>query len=501
MNTPENPPENIGCVVNFPPPADAIDLTAGAPDKFPLASFPPLLRAVADNMAAVYQTPDCLPAMSALAVLSGAVGKSVIVRGAYKDKTTRLNLYVIAVAERGSGKGNVGETLCRPLSRRSAELAEQHAESTADKRGELGVVKKEIARMEGDAAKATGTERANLLDSLRNRQARLAELEREAARERSLLVGDTTSEALARVLADNDEQLFTYSAEAGAAVKVALGKYSEKGESDCDLLLSGYSGDAVRTSRVTRKGVQLENPCLALFWLVQDCIARKLFGDAESVSRGLTARLLIFDTGARREHDDRQSRTFDQEPAWSQFLGGILDRRLADQAPLEITCSAEAREVFAIFHDASVDLERGPFADMAGELSRWRENAIKVAGLFALAENTASISADMALRANRVVRWCGFNYLGLLQAGRGERRREELERLAQLLRSNGGEMPVGRLASAHGIKREQLDALVAVFPAEIEIERRAQAGAGRPAEVVRLKIKSSKSSKSEGEGN
>jgi hypothetical protein len=489
-------------VVVYPKPSatpDAVDLSIGAPKNFPIVDFPPLLRTVAENMAEVYQTPVCLPAMSALAVLSGAVGKSVVIQGGYKDKLTRLNLYVIAVAERGCGKGNVGETLCGPLSRRSKELADQHRKIAAVKCGELGALKREIGILEGQAAKATGSERANLLDSLSNRHARLAELEVAAAREVTLLVGDTTSEALARVLADNKEELFTYSAEAGAAVKVALGKYSDKGESDCDLLLSSYSGDSVRTSRVTRKGVQLENPCLALLWLVQDCIARKLFGDSEAVNRGLTARLLIFDTGARREHDDRKSLTFSQETNWSNFLAGILDRRLADDAPLEIICTAEAREVFAQFHDVSVDLERGAFADLTGELSRWRENAIKVAGLFALAESKTTISADVAARACAVVRWCGFNYLGLLQSGRRERMHEEFERVAQLLRSNGGEMPVGRLASAHGIKREQLNALVAMFPAELEIERRAQAGAGRPAEVVRLKTNSSKSSKSNGE--
>ena len=76
--------------------------------------------------------------------------------------------------------------------------------------------------------------------------------------------------------------------------------------------------------------------------------------------------------------------------------------------------------------------------------------------------------------------------------------REEFERITEMLRDSGGELSVGRLASAYGIKREQLNALVEVFPAELEIERPAQAGAARPAEVVRLKIKSSKSSKSDG---
>jgi hypothetical protein len=133
---------------------------------------------------------------------------------------------------------------------------------------------------------------------------------------------------------------------------------------------------------------------------------------------------LIFDTGGRREHDDRKSLAFTRAECWGAFLKCILEDRLTAAEPREIACSLEAREVFATFHDESVDLERGPFADLAGELSRWRENAIKVAGLFAMAEGAKEVSAALAERAVAVVRWCGFNYLGLLQAGRRERLRE-----------------------------------------------------------------------------
>jgi len=429
--------------------------------------------------------------MSAMAVLAGTIGKSVIVRGAYKDKATRLNLFVIAVAERGSGKGNIGETLCAPMTLRSKDLAKKHAEITASKRGEQGAIKKEIAHLERNISNRSGADRANRLDTLGHKQARLAELEREAAREVTLLVGNTTSEALERALADNGETLFSYSAEAGAAVKVALGKYSRTGDGDYDLLLSGYSGDSFRSSRVTRKGVELEKPCLALLWLVQPIIARKLFGDAEAVSRGLTARILIFDTGAKREHDDRQNLTFDQEPQWSQFLAEILDRRMSEKEPLEIICTVEAREVFAKFYDESVDLERSLGADLAGELSRWRENAIKVAGLFALAVKITGVSAEMAAQACTVVRWCGLNYLTMLQTSRTKRMRKEPESITKLLWAGGGELAVGILQSSNGYTRQELDALVAAFPTEIEIERRKHAGPGKPAEVVRLKSKSS----------
>ncbi len=467
------------------------DLSAGAAENFPIQSFPLLLRAVAENMAAVYQTPISLPAMSALAVLSGAVGKSAVVCAGYKDKATRLNLYVIAVAERGSGKGVIGETLCAPINQESRELAKRHALVMAGKRGELGVLKKEVQRLEQQAAGADGHERANLVSTLENRHARLAELDAESAREVSLIIGDTTSEALGRALADNGETLFAFSSEAGAAVKVALGKYSDQG--DFDLLLSGYSGDSVRTLRIGRKSVQLENPCLALLWLIQPIVICQLVGDPEAFARGLTARPLIFDTAAVREKDDRRNLAFTEAENWQSFLSLILTRRLAGDTPIEIRCSPEAREVFAKFDDETVDLGRGPFADLAGELSRWRENAIKVAGLFAVAENTTSISVDLAARAVSVVRWVGYNYLSLLQSGRRERLRERLDRALEILREHGGEVNLGVLDRKHGMKRPEVESLIAVFPAHLEIRRIPQQGAGRPAELLKAVTKSSKS--------
>ncbi len=468
------------------------DLSAGDPDQFPIAAFPQIPRTVAENMAQVYQTPICLSAMTALAVLSGAVGKTVTVRGGYKDKATCLNLYVIPVAERGSGKGVVGETLCKPMAKRSNELAKHHRQFAANSRGEMGVLKKEIQRLEQQAASAKGPERDNLITTLESRQQRMEGLEMEAACEKTLLVGDTTSEALGKALQDNGEAVLSYSAEAGAAVQVALGKYSDN-KGDYDLLLSGYSGDAVRTGRITRKSVLLENPCLSLLWLVQPCIIRQLFGDPEAFSRGLTARPLIFDSGSRREKDNRSTAVFEYADTWSSFIDSVLDRRLVSESPLEIACSPEAREVFAKFHDESIDLERGEFADLTGELSRWRENGIKVAGLFAIAEEAGTVSAEIAERAVRVVRWVGFNYLGLLQAGRKERQQKELERVLEVLNDAGGSINIGDLAKRHSITRERLMAVMAAHPGELSLDK--VKTNGRPGEVLRLSGKATKATK------
>ena len=468
----------------FTPPPAPTNLSAGAPENFPASVLPPLLLTVAEDMARVYQTPVCLPGMATLAVLSGALGRSVVVMGAYKDKPTRLNLYVMASAERGTGKGNIGEHLSHPIAERSKQLREHQLNESASYRGEVGILKKEIAKLENTGVSESGTVRHKTESDLTTKNRRLETLDREAKRERKLWVSDCGSEALGRALDDNDETLFSYSSEAGAALKVALGKYTD-GKGDFDLLLSGYSGDSVRVDRITRKSLELISPCLSLFWLVQGVILRDLCGNPEAVERGLTARPLIFETGAVRQLDDRTNLATTTGPRWADFINGVLDQRLIqDREPGVIQCTPEARAVFSDFSDESVMLGRGQFADLDGELTRWRENGIKVAGLFALAEGLRTLTADHAERGCAIVRWAGYSYLGILSAGRAERKRTDLDRLLVIIKEKGGEITLGDLQRHHEIKRSFVQSVMAAFPDKLELRK--EPTGGKPRETLRV---------------
>jgi len=487
----------------FPRPdagSDDRDYSIGFPEKFPIQALPVSLREIVEQLAAVYQTPICMPAMAALAIVSAAVGKSVVVKGGYKDKQTRLNLYVIAAAERGSGKGNIGETLARPLHDRGTAFAEKHRDHIASLRGEVGLLKFEIARLEKKFGNATGTSRTETERILTEKHLRLEEIDRDSKRDVTLMISDSSSEALARWLADNHEALFSCSSEAGSALKIALGKYTD-GKGDYELLLNAYGGDFVASARITRAKVELKQPCLTLFWMVQPILLRQLCGDEEAMSRGLTARPLIFDSEARRELDNRAALEFTHADQWAVLVERILDFRFLDQIapPRIIQASKEARDVFSDYYDEGVLLERGKFADLKGELSRWCENAIKVAGIFALIEEVGELTADHARRGVEIVRWAGYNYLSLLQGGRRQRQKERLESILGHIQEAGGEINVGDLAKSHGINRSYLDAVMAACPGSIEIVKRPQpkGHAGQPAQIVRrVAGKSTQSSES-----
>jgi len=463
--------------IKHPFPIAADPVADGAPDKFPIDCFPPQIREVAEDMARVYQTPACLPAMSALAILSGAAGKWAEVHGAYKDRGTRLNLYVIAAAERGSGKGNTSQ-LAEPVRLREAVMQGEHRKRIAGHKADAGILRARIYKAE----KSSGGG-ADLQDMHR----RLAELEREARRHVALTLDNATSEAAIATLQDNGEELFCVSSEAGGAIKVALGRYTKGNASDFEWLLSAYSGDAMSVRRVNREAVTLESPCLSLLWMTQPSVLRELCANPETQERGLTARMLIFDSGARRQHDNGDNLAFTKGGQWKALVNRVLDMR-ATGKPVEIHCQPEAREVFRLFNNESVDYGREAFAGLDGELSRWAENAIKVAGLFALASGADTITPETANNACAVVKWCSFNYLAILAAGRRERKREELKRLLDIVRENGGEVTLRDLTRRNGITRVDITEILSAFPGAVEIERRITEGTqgGRPSEIITM---------------
>ena len=458
-----------------------VDLSLGKPENFPLEVLPPLLKGITSDLASVYQLPVCLPAMSALAVLSAAAGKAFVCRGGYREKITRLNLYVVPVVERGLGKGLTGETLMSPFANASDELAKASEAANAPKRQEVAELRKSIKtkKQQDDMGE----------EKLSQCRSRIWELEEQIDRVPTLWIQDATSEALARVLSQNGESLFCFSTEGGNVIDVALGKYTNG--SDINLLLSAYSGDRVSYHRIGRPDVTLREPTLSLLLMVQGEVLRKVLRSDEAFGRGLTARMMIFDSGAERKHDTGGGGSFLAAGKWADLIDAIMRQRSSGQQ--EMRCSEAAREIFTAFHNEAVDFENRNFPDLAGESSRWRENAIKVAGLLALSELRQEVGVEDARAAVAVVKWCGFNYFKMLSSSRRSRLEEEIGGLEKILRPRG---LVGMTLSElddHGYDRARLEKIFAASGDTFERCKVVDPSgpnrkSGRPAEMVRLKF-------------
>jgi len=456
------------------------------PGTFPLDALPEGMRTVAASLADVHQIDVALPAMAALATLSGAIGKSVTVSGAVNGRDTHCNLFIIAGAPKSYGKG-AASTAAKPIVEASADVLEQFMQN------ERADLQTEVELLEGQKKKQLKECGAMLEEFGECDKTKLSETNAKLEQITWLLetkarpgfhVGACTGAALEEHLSRNDETAFSFSPEAGDMVRIALGKYSKDGSGDFDLFLSGYSVESYSSGRVGR-GFKSLTPCLSSLWMCQPSLLRELYGSTEGLERGLTARVLAFccehetipeDDGILREVDRAAFET------WDHLIRNILENR---KSPQILQTDPAAREAFLQWHNESVKLRNGLLRDVEGEAGRWRENAIRIAGVLAVAAGAERITERIAADAIRLCRWAVFSGLSLLASGRTARQSEQ--RIKLLLILEAGPVTARDLHRRHGVSKSTIRHLITVCPDDFILETIKPEGAGRPSEVVRLK--------------
>lgn len=486
---------------NSPPVAstDTFDLEPG---QFPIHALNPVMRAMVENVADVHRVPVELPAMCAVGIVSGALGNAFTLTGAVNGRDCHGNLYVIPAAPKSSGKGSVAGALVRPLLDASAELeADFKKNQLPGLKTEKAILEKRVNVLVNELATGktgTGKERKPMGEMEKMETQR--ELERAHARLDVIVpilealptywLGNATSEAMERQFKRNDLGLFCYSPEAGATVRVMLGKYTKGEAADLDLYLSGYTVEDWRSDRIGRGVCQIK-PCLSMLLMVQPSILRELMGNEEAFERGMTARTITFIVETEPLEDDGIVRHIKggTESAWSQLVRGILTRREALAGnPHRITCTPEAREIFRQFHNESVRLRRGEFRDIEAELGRWRENAVRLAIGQCVADDLEAqeLTGEQATRAVEIMRWCARSALKITNAARMQKWAKRADELHALLAGKpGGKETLRNLDKNHGFGPEEVHALAGQhFPEKFSV--RVFATGGRPSEIVQL---------------
>lgn len=476
--------------------AEQPDATAERNDEltakpFPLHVLNDTMRAIAEEAANVHQIPIELPAMAAVATMSGALGKSRELIGAVNGKTSFGNVYVIAAAPKSTGKG-AASSIVSPLTTASGEMGREFRENVLPG---LKVEKKtrekdceglyrQICR--GDVSE---DEKKMLKNRLGENQRKMDDIEPLLTGLPTYWVSNTTSEAMAIQFARNNCSLFAFSPEGGEPVRVMMGKYNDKGKGDFDLWLSGYSVEVLRTDRVGRGTVEII-PCLSALFFCQPSILRELMTNEEAFERGLTARTLPFIVEPQLKEDDGLIRCIavSTSARWYNLVRAVLLMRGnpfdAPEEPRRIVCSEGARQVFRAFHNESIRLRNGKFRDIEGELGRWRENAIRLAIGQCVADdvNAKTLSEAQATRAVELARWCVLSALNVINAGRMERRQKRVHEVQSLLADYGGSQTLRELERRHGLSHTEARQLAADFPHVLTYEKKETGG--RPSETL-----------------
>jgi hypothetical protein len=197
--------------------------------------------------------------------------------------------------------------------------------------------------------------------------------------------------------------------------------------------------------------------------------------------------------------DDGQSaqlKAEDLDP-WDNLLNKALDRRLKATHPdsIDIAYSPEAEQVFRDYYNETVPLRNGQYAEVQGELSRAKENAIRlaigqcVADAIEAGQEPRVLTEDHAKRGVALARFYYDQFMRLLRPAMENIRQKKCKKLVQLAIDNGGWIILRNLKNSHGFSEDEIYKMEKLFPQRFRVEKSqpSQKG-GRPSEILRLLV-------------
>ena len=272
------------------------------------------------------ETPLALSVLSGLAVISTVAQRRYVVSlpGGHHEP---VNIYVAPIASSGERKSGVQKMMTAPLVRWERERREVMQSEIEEAKSRQATYDAQIKSLRQKAAKAKQTE----FDRL---QAEIEEIEKErpdVPRPPRVFTSDCTSEQLATLLADNDENFAVLSDE-GGIFATAGGRYSG-GIANLDIYLQAWSGSFVRVDRGSKPSIALDHPTLTIGLCVQPDVIREVFARSEFVGRGLVSRFFWWWCNSelgRRKHETKSVPT-DVMQSYEHAIFSLLDRPRNDR--------------------------------------------------------------------------------------------------------------------------------------------------------------------------
>lgn len=243
---------------------------------FPVSALPSPAREIVEAIAEAFQVDPGMPGCFILAAPTIATLGHVCV-SVKEGYTEPLQIYMVVSALPSERKSPVLSAILAPIRTFVKDHNELMAEDIAANQTKRAILRKkwEKAISRGDEEEAT-----QLAEDLRSTPD-IKPLE--------LLLTDATPEALAKAMGRNNGRMGFASGE-GGLFNVLAGAYSE--QVNLDVLLQGYSGEAVAIERVSREPVRIDHAALSIVLAVQPQVLDKFLSNEVMLERGLAARFL-----------------------------------------------------------------------------------------------------------------------------------------------------------------------------------------------------------------
>ncbi|WP_319779589.1 DUF3987 domain-containing protein [Maridesulfovibrio sp.] len=306
-----------------------------SPTSFPQGVLPASVEDSLSVAASAFTVPFAVPAVTFLAVIGAAVGRT---RGLEVKPSwiTHPNLYWGLVARSGMGKSPCSNAILKPIHEQENAAFKEH-------KRELEAYELELREWQSSFARA---QRKN--DTLPDKPI--------YPTWEQIYVEDSTTQAVGSILSNNPRGILWYRDELSGLL-ADLGRYDNKGSDGGDKarLLSAYDCGAWKVSRSTKDALHIPHACVSIFGTVQPDLLPSLFKHKDTVS-GFLPRFLFI----RCEQEAPPlwtSESFDGEPAdhIHGFIHQALDLNFGpDNSPEIIKLSDAAKHKVKDWYDNQV---------------------------------------------------------------------------------------------------------------------------------------------------
>ena len=416
----------------------------------PIGAFPHIIQRVARTVHEAQNLPMEFLFFIACGILSGTVGKSFRAYNAVNAYTQDANLYMLGLGASSSGKSASAKILGKRLLSLEMEARLEYREKLLKKKSAMT---KSIEAFEKLGETSSEEKKAE------------EPQEDEKLGDPSFIVMNATSEAIAQKMAENGGTVFSLCAEARSLLAIVGGLYRKEGD-DTEIYNSGWSGESIRQDRISRGVSEIHKPCLSILWLVQyDAFRNIMVKNENFVASGFAGRFLFFRGPKDIPIDKGLKIPLDKNVMedWDKMITALYEFR-KNKGFQWIQATPEAAEIFRKFHNEQVELMNNELKSVQELLGKARENAVRLAIIFAIADETKTIDGRIAENACKVIKYSLYNAVEFYTSGllvRLEQRREKME---NILRKKDGRVRISYFQQFAKIFPDEIHNIVATFP-------------------------------------
>lgn len=429
----------------------------------PIDAFPKAIRDVARTYSVGRNLPMELLCFCACGILSGAMGRVFKAKNAVSGGYTQTgNIFVLGVGESSTGKSASIRALFSNLGRRAL--------------GEISEYQRELAKFKKTKTKhmqdeLNGEDKLGFDDEIADTP--------KPPRNPDFIVKNSTSEAMIKAMEASGGEIFSVCEEARDSIYIVAGNYRKQGD-DTETLNSGWCGEPIKHNRIVNGISSVPNPCISLLWMVQndviDTIVSKNKGSF--IGSGFLGRFLYCRGAPKTIPASKENIPLDESAIlkWETLLAETYQIRKKG-LPVWFDTDQDAFEYFWDFDAFNTELMNGKLRTQAPLLGKARENAIRLAVIFAQAEGADRITADIAKRACRVVSYSICVSVVLFSSGMLPDIENDRAKMDAMIRQNDGfYKKISFFDQYSSLRSERVEFIVHTFPDLYEIVKK---GKGR----------------------